>query len=335
MDSNKTEHFLSMCSNFRLRKGKLGVKLIRYFKIMILLSITVFTLSGCESMVVFDPKGPVAKNLSDLIIFSIIVLTGVLIVVYSLFTYIIIKYRDRKGKLNYEPLEEEEGNKVLEIIWTLVPIIIVIVLTVPTVIATYDFEEVPKGYESKEPLIVNVTSADWKWIFSYPEQDIETVNYLNIPEDRPVQFKMTSTGTMNSFWVPALGGQKYNMAGMETNLYLVADQPGSYIGRNTNFNGKGYAKMEFEVLAMTQADFEEWVDDVKNTAPELSKKKYIEIIQPSVLGRMTFNGTHLDWIDHSKKYPELYTDPEDYEIDYSEEGFDNSTSEDVTKGGKE
>jgi cytochrome aa3-600 menaquinol oxidase subunit 2 len=235
----------------------------------------------------------------------------VVVVVFGLFGYIVWKYREKPENMGYEP-PEDHGSTVLEIIWTAIPILIVIALTIPTVTTLYDLEDVPAGYEEKEPIVIHVTSADWKWIFSYPEEGIETVNYVNIPEDRPVLFKLTSAGTMQSFWVPALGGQKYSMNKMETELYLVADNPGSYMGRNTNFNGRGYAQMEFEVLAQTDEEYDAWVKEVKETAPKLTEEKYMELLKPTHLGRLTYNNTHLAWINHADPDAELVTDPEDY-----------------------
>ncbi|WP_018933642.1 cytochrome aa3 quinol oxidase subunit II [Gracilibacillus lacisalsi] len=275
-------------------------------------------LAGCESkLLVFDPKGPIARSLTDLIVYSIIFMLVIVVVVFVLFGYIVWKYRARKDDGDFEP-EEEKGNHLLEITWFTIPVLIVIALMIPTTKTIYEVEDVPQGYEEEEPLVIHVTSADWKWIFSYPDQDIETVNYINIPEDHPVQFKMTSAGTMQSFWVPELAGQKYTMANMQTNLYMVADQPGSYYGRNTNFNGKGYAHMEFEVQAQTREDFNKWVNDVKNTANELTEDTYSQILEPGLLGRMTFNGTHLDWIDHAHGGSEQYIDPEKYQITHGE-----------------
>ncbi|WP_090831990.1 MULTISPECIES: cytochrome aa3 quinol oxidase subunit II [unclassified Bacillus (in: firmicutes)] len=270
-------------------------------------------LSGCETnMVVFEPQGPAARAILDLINWSLIWMLLIVVFVFGLFGYIVWKYRERKDNLDYEP-PEEHGSTLLEIIWTGIPILIVIALTIPTVKTLYSLEEVPKGYEDKEPITINVTSADWKWIFSYPEEGIETVNYVNIPEDRPVHFKLTSASTMQSFWIPALGGQKYTMGKMETDMYLVADNPGSYEGRNTNFNGKGYADMQFEVLSQTQKDFDEWVKEVQKTAPKLSEKKYEQLLEPNNLGRLTFSNTHLEYVDHSKMDSKTYTNPDMYE----------------------
>ncbi len=287
------------------------MKLSRRFFAFLSISL-LFVLAGCETkMVVFDPQGPAARSIAELINWSIFWMLLVVIVVFALFAFIIWKYREKPENMDYEP-PEEHGSTLLEIIWTGIPILIVIALTIPTVKTLYELEDVPAGYESQEPLTVHVTAADWKWIFSYPEEGIETVNYVNIPEDRPILFKLTSASTMQSFWVPQLAGQKYAMGKMETELYIVAENPGSYMGKNSNFNGRGYAEMEFEVLAQTPAEYEAWVKEVKETAPKLTEEKYEELLKPTHLGRMTFNDTHLAWVNHAKHDSKTYTNPELY-----------------------
>ncbi|MBE4910523.1 cytochrome aa3 quinol oxidase subunit II [Bacillus luteolus] len=277
-----------------------------------LLVLALLFLTGCESnLVVLDPQGPVARSIADLINWSIFWMLIVVVVVFAMFAFIVWKYREKPENMDYEP-PEEHGSTVLEIVWTVIPILILVALTIPTVKTLYALEEVPQGYEETEPITIHVTSADWKWIFSYPEQGIQTVNYVNIPEDTPIDFRLTSAGTMQSFWVPALGGQKYAMAKMETQMYLLADNPGSYFGKNTNFNGRGYAGMEFEVLAQTHAEFEQWVKDVKNTAPKLTESEYEELLKPTHLGRLTFSNTHLEWVNHADIDSKSYTNPELY-----------------------
>jgi cytochrome aa3-600 menaquinol oxidase subunit II len=285
----------------------------KYF-VPLLALLPVLLLSGCEpNMLVFEPKGPAARDILDLINWSLIFMLLVVVVVFGLFGYIIWKYRATPENKDYEP-PEEHGSTKLEFIWTVIPILIVIALTIPTVTTIYKLEKPPVGYENKKPIVIHVTSADWKWIFSYPEQGIETVNYVNIPAGTPVEFKLTSAGTMQSFWVPELGGQKYTMNKMETQLYLTADKPGEFLGRNTNFNGKGYAEMEFTVEAKSPKDFDKWVKDVKDKAPKLTEKKYNELLKPTHLGRETFIGTHLAWVDHAKMNSKTYTNPELYEV---------------------
>ncbi|WP_400245123.1 cytochrome aa3 quinol oxidase subunit II [Niallia sp. JL1B1071] len=281
--------------------------------VSLLAIVPLFILSGCESMVVFDPQGPVARSITDLINWSIVLMAFVCLVVFVLFGYIVWKYRATKDNADYEP--EEHGSTKLEIVWTVIPFLIIIALTIPTVKTIYALEDIPEDYKDHDPVVINVTSADWKWIFSYPEEGIETVNYVNIPAGVPVEFKLTSAGTMQSFWIPALAGQKYTMYGAETDLYVVADNPGNYEGQNTSFNGKGYAEMKFDVEAKTLADYDKWVDEVKETAPELTEEKYKEIIKPTHLGRMTFSNTHLEWIDHGKGGDSnYYLNPELYRV---------------------
>ena len=281
--------------------------------VSLLAIVPLFILSGCESMVVFDPQGPVARSITDLINWSILLMAFVCLVVFALFGYIVWKYRATKENADYEP--DEHGSTKLEIVWTVIPFLIIIALTIPTVKTIYALEDVPKDYKDHDPIVINVTSADWKWIFSYPEEGIETVNYVNIPAGVPVEFKLTSADTMQSFWIPALAGQKYTMYGAETDLYVVADNPGNYEGQNTSFNGKGYAEMKFDVEAKTLEDYDKWVDEVKENAPELTEEKYKEIIKPTHLGRLTFSNTHLEWIDHGKGGDSnYYLNPELYRV---------------------
>ncbi|OZI12223.1 cytochrome aa3 quinol oxidase subunit II [Bacillaceae bacterium SAS-127] len=259
----------------------------------------VFTIStiltGCgNSLMVLDPKGPSAKTLSDTIILSIIVMAGILLVVYVLYVFVLTKYRASKLDKDYEP-PHEEGNHWLEIIWTVIPILIVTFLSVVTVKTTYEVETTPKGYADEKPLVIYASSSNWKWHFSYPEEGIETVNYVNLPTDRPVEFRLYSFGPITSFWIPQLAGQKYAMSDMVTKINLVADTPGSYVGKNSNFNGKGFAHMEFEAQAMTPADYDEWVNDVQETAADLTEKEFDKLLKAEFVGRETYSSTHLDF----------------------------------------
>lgn len=249
-------------------------------------------LAGCNNkLAVLDPKGPVAETQADVIKLSIWTMAIIVLVVLVLYIIMLTKYRASKADDNYEP-PHIEGSKTLEIIWIAIPILIVAFLSIVTVQSTYEVETTPKGYEDQEPLIIYASSSDWKWHFSYPEENIETVNYVNIPVNRPIEFKLYSHGTITSLWIPQLGGQKYAMSDMVNTLHLLAEAPGSYMGRNSNFNGAGFAEMNFEALAMTQKDYEEWVSEVKKTADPLTKEKFDELLEDGHLGRMTFNGTH-------------------------------------------
>lgn len=278
----------------------------QFFKrglILLPLSLVLF-LSGCSQMAVFDPKGPVAQTQNDLIIYSIILMLFIVVVVCVPFAYFVYKYRDtnpNRKESDYDP--HMHGNTMIEIVWTVIPFIIVVALSIPTVETLFELEKPPESEEAatedtKEPLVVYATAADWKWFFSYPEEDIETVNYLHIPTDRPIEFKLSSADSMAALWIPRLGGQKYNMAGMENTLYLQADEEGVYDGRNSNFNGEGFTKHTFEVYAESEEDYNDWVEQTQNEAPELTQEEYDELLKPGLTTEAEFSSTHLEWVDH-------------------------------------
>ncbi|MFJ7936588.1 cytochrome aa3 quinol oxidase subunit II [Sporosarcina sp. NPDC096371] len=251
-------------------------------------------LAGCEPVMVLDPKGPQAKTIADVIWISMGTMAIVVIVVFGMLIYIVSKYRASKQSADYEP-PHIEGNPIVEWIIVGIPVLIIVFLSIITVKSTYEVEATPKGYENQKPLVIYASSSDWKWHFSYPEENIETVNYLNIPTDRPLEFRLYSYGPITSFWIPQLGGQKYAMSDMITTLHLGADVPGEYMGRNSNFSGKGFAENIFDVEAMSAADFDKWVEDVQTTAKPLSEEKFEELLLPGHLGRLTFSGTHLEF----------------------------------------
>ncbi|UQZ35005.1 cytochrome aa3 quinol oxidase subunit II [Paenibacillus sp. PK3_47] len=252
----------------------------------------ILLLPGCSSLTVLNPKGPAARTLSDTIILSIITMAFVLAVVYILYIFVLVKYRAKKSNEGYIP-EHEEGNKLLEAIWIIIPIIIVAFLSVVTVKSTHAVENVADEYKDQKPLVIYASSSNWKWHFSYPEEGIETVNYVNIPVHRAVEFRLYSFGTITSFWVPQLAGQKYAMSDMLTTLHLSADTVGSFIGKNSNFSGKGFAHMEFETLVMTDQEYTDWVNEVKETAPELTEDEFKGLLAAEHLGRKTYSSTHL------------------------------------------
>lgn len=264
----------------------------RLFLAFVFTIVTVLT--GCEPLKVLDPKGPQAERQAHDILISIGIMSFIVIVVFTILIYVLFKYRASKQSPDYEP-PHIEGNKWVEALCVGIPVIIVTYFSFVSVQSNYIVEAKPKAYEDKEPLVIYASSSNWKWHFSYPEEDIETVNYLYIPTDRPIEFKLYSYGPITSFWIPQLGGQKYAMADMVTTLHLAADEPGEMIGRNANFSGKGFAENMFNVTAVPEKDFDKWVKDVKQTAKLLTEKKFNELLKPGHLGQMTFTGTHLDF----------------------------------------
>lgn len=264
-----------------------GTKMLRQVQFWVLAALASVLLAGCgNEYVVLNPKGPVAQTQYDLIMISVFLCSIIFIPVVALTFFIVYRYRDKpNNKAAYKP--DWAHSTKLEMIWWTIPVIIVALLGYFTVRDIYALKESPN--KEVEPITVQVTSLDWKWLFTYPEHGIATVNHLEIPAGVPVRFHISADAPMNSFWVPELGGQIYAMAGMTTELYLQADEPGEYDGRGASFTGPGFAHMNFKVVAKPQAEFEQWIEEVKGTTPALTEEGYEELKQPGLADVMTYS----------------------------------------------
>lgn len=264
------------------------LKLWRRFGPLLLL-LSVLFISGCSSQaMVLDPKGPIASGQKDLIVISSI-LTGIILVpVLALTAFIVFRYRDKPNNhAAYRP--NWSHSTTLEVIWWVIPMAIIAILAVYTVKGTYALDPSKPIESNNDPIVIQATSLDWKWLFQYPEQGIATVNYLYIPEDVPIRFELTSDAPMNSFWIPQLGGQMYTMSGHATLLYLQADESGTYYGSGAGFSGEHFADMKFNVHAVSEEKFETWVDEVQKSSPALTKEGYEGLAQPGTTGQLSFS----------------------------------------------
>lgn len=245
----------------------------------IVLTAVVMTLAGCSGGVL-DPKGQVGVEIKWLIIVCTLLMLIVVIPVIVLTLYFAWKYRASRDFEVYTP-KWAHSTKIEAAVWS-IPILIIIVLGVLTWKSTHALDPYKPLENKGEHLTVEVVSLNWKWLFIYPEQGIATVNELVIPADKPVSFKITSETSMNSFFIPQLGSQIYSMAGMETQLHLIADEPGTYAGFSANYSGEGFTGMKFDTIATpTEKDFDAWVEKVKQEGGELNKADYYELAKPS------------------------------------------------------
>ncbi|OMF29127.1 cytochrome ubiquinol oxidase subunit II [Paenibacillus sp. FSL H8-0548] len=257
----------------------------------VLIMLMAVVLSGCgEQFLVLDPKGPIGESQKDLIYFSTILCSVIIIPVLILAAFIIWRYRDKPNrKASYTP--NWEHSTKLEVTWWGIPIVVILILAVVTVRYTYALEPSKPIESAKEAITIEVTSLDWKWLFTYPDSGISTVNYIKIPEDVPIKFRLTSDTAMNSFWVPQLGGQIYTMSGMAMTLYLQADEQGSYYGSGANFTGEHFAQMTFKVDATSEEEYQAWIDDVKASSPALTMDGFEALTEPGVSDVQLFSSS--------------------------------------------
>jgi cytochrome o ubiquinol oxidase subunit 2 len=234
---------------------------------------------GCDRAVILNPKGPIADAERGLLIdaFSVMMLVIVPVIVMAfLFAW---RYRSSNRSARYAPTWAYSA-RVDAVVW-LAPALIVIAVGVLVWRSTHRLDPYREIASNTPPLDVQVVAQDWKWLFIYPEQGIAVVNQMAIPAGRPISLRITSDTVMNSFYVPALAGQIYAMAGMQTRLQMLADAPGRFVGRNTQYSGGGFSDQHFEVLAMTAADFDAWVAKAKQSSDKLDTATYAKLVEKS------------------------------------------------------
>jgi len=251
--------------------------------VLILLLVGVVAMFAFKGHIaIFEPAGTVAAKERNLMIFTLLLSVIVVVPVFAMTFFIVWRYRadaaEEKGR-EYKP--NWDRNRVVESIWWGIPCIIIVILAIVTWRSTHELDPYKALNSSKKPLNVQVVALQWKWLFIYPEQNIATVNYLQIPEDTPINFKITSDAPMNSFWIPRLGGQVYAMEGMTSELHLMANEPGMYTGSSANLSGKGFAGMDFTVRSSTERDFSHWVETAKQTRHYLTMDEYDKLAKPS------------------------------------------------------
>ncbi|TPG43764.1 ubiquinol oxidase subunit II [Sphingomonas koreensis] len=244
---------------------------------------------GACNAVVLHPAGDVAMQQRDLLIISTLLMLLIIVPVMALTVIVAWRYRESNTEATYTP-DWDHSTGLELIIWS-APLLIVICLGALTWLGTHTLDPYrPLGRidatrpidAAVKPLEVDVVALDWKWLFIYPEYGIATVNELAAPVDRPINFKITASSVMNSFYVPALAGQIYAMPGMQTQLSAVINKPGNYEGFSANYSGQGFSGMHFRFHGLAPGDFNRWIDTVRATAKGgLDRNTYIALDKPS------------------------------------------------------
>lgn len=244
-------------------------------------------LAGCgRHYVILRPVGPVAVSELKVMTDAAVAMGIVIAVVLVLFAVTLLRFRDRPGRrAPYMPTWE--GARWLEWLLFAIPLAIVMVVAVPTVRTTFALDRLPP---TQHPLVVNVTSLDWKWLFEYPSTGIATVDRIEVPVGRPVLFKLTADSPMNTFWIPRLGGMEYAMPGRVLPLWLQVDKAGVYHGRSGNFSGRGFVHMVFTVRAVSPTAYRAWVAATRRTAPRLSMHGYRRLLRFNWVRPATYAG---------------------------------------------
>lgn len=248
-------------------------------------------LSGCNDLIIMHPTGHIGLKERSLILTAFGLMLIIILPVIVMTIFFAIKYRQSNIKnTKYDP-DWNHSKQIELVIWS-VPIFIIIILSVLTWKSTHYLD--PKKPIitpiNTPPITINVISLDWKWLFIYPKQKIAVINELVFPTNTPIKFNITSNSVMNSFFIPQLGGQIYAMAGMHTELNLIANKPGQYKGISSNFSGSGFSGMKFTVIAThTNQEFEKWVQKIKNSPYQINDMLiYEKLAEPTKYHPITY-----------------------------------------------
>ncbi|PQO98390.1 MULTISPECIES: ubiquinol oxidase subunit II [Pseudomonas] len=251
----------------------------RYPRLLGLLPLLGTLLLGGCNMTLLDPKGQVGLDERNLIITATLLMLLVVVPVIVMTFLFAWKYRASNPNAVYTP-KWSHSTKIEIAVWT-IPVLIIIALGYVTYKSTHALDPYKPLESDVKPITIEVVALDWKWLFIYPEQGIATVNKIVFPAHTPVNFKITSDAVMNSFFIPALGGQIYAMAGMQTKLHLIANQNAEMDGISANYSGAGFTGMKFKAIATSQEDFDAWVSEVKKAPKQLEKAEYEALSKPS------------------------------------------------------
>ena len=249
---------------------------------------SIFLLTGCN-LIVFNPKGQVATDERDLIILATGLMLLVVVPVIVMTFVFAYRYRATNKKARYSP-RWASSHKIEAVVWG-VPLLIIIALGWVTWKTTHALDPYRPLDSETPPINLQVVAIDWKWLFIYPDLGIASVNELALPVNTPVSFTITSDAAMTSFFIPALGGQVYAMAGMQTKLHLIANETGEFRGIAANYNGPGFSDMHFATLSLSPTDFQAWVAKVKGAAAPLDQARYVQLAKPTIRHPVTYYST--------------------------------------------
>src|ERR1700739_2623255 len=250
---------------------------MRYVLLTVVLAVAA-VLGGCAEGVL-DPKGPIAVTDRQILLNSLGIMLAIVIPVILAILGVAFWFRASNERARYRPNFAYSGRLEM-LVWSIPAMTVFLVGGCAGGGPPHRGRRKPIASTGK-PLRVQVASLDWKWLFIYPDQGVASVNQLTIPVGTPVSLELTSSGAMNSFFVPQLGSQIYTMAGMITRLHLQADHSGTYRGVSAQFSGEVLADMHFDADAVTSEKFAQWLDSVRSAGPELNAKTYADLAKPS------------------------------------------------------
>jgi cytochrome o ubiquinol oxidase subunit 2 len=244
---------------------------------------TILTFALCSSgctLAVLSPAGPIADGNRVVLLDSLAIMLAIAIPTIVATLAVAFWFRRSNPRARYRPEFEYSGRLEL-IVWS-IPALVVFFLGGVAWISAHRLDPAEPIPSHAPSLQVEVVSLDWKWLFIYPQQQVATINHLVVPVGSPLDIKITAASVFNVFFVPQLGSEIYAMYGMTSRLNLRADQPGIYSGLSAHFSGDGFPGMAFDVEAVAQEQFDQWVAKARASPAVLDAPAYRALLQQSM-----------------------------------------------------
>ena len=216
---------------------------------------------------IFDPHSTPADSIFHLSRFVLIITGLIFLVVFILLVYVVVKFRARAGDSPHEPAQVY-GSTQIELAWTVIPILIVVVLFLATTRVIRAIQDAPKPANVVE--VIAIGHQFW-WEFRYPALGIVTANELHIPvsdpaNPTPTYLKLLSADTDHSFWVPQLAGKTDLIPNRVNTMWMDPHRTGIFLGQCAQYCGTQHAKMLLQVSVDSHEDFEAWANAQKQPA---------------------------------------------------------------------
>jgi cytochrome c oxidase subunit II len=229
------------------------------------LCLLALVLAGCSpqdyAQTTLLPRGDFAKIADDLLDTTVRWALLVFVLVEGVLLYAIFRFRGKPG--DPEP-HQTHGNTTVEVIWTVIPALILAAIAVPTVRAIFQTNAVP----GKDALTIEVVGHQWWWEFRYPEFNLTTANEMHVPLGRTVSLRMGSNDVIHSFWVPQFAAKRDVFPNRETRMWFAAQAEGDYPGQCAEFCGIQHGRMAHRIKAQKPEEFQAWVAHMQTLGPK-------------------------------------------------------------------
>jgi cytochrome c oxidase subunit 2 len=232
---------------------------------------------------IFAPVSTPAKSIFGLSVFVLAVTAAIFVVVFSLLTYSVVKFRRGINDDGREPPQVYGSNQV-ELAWTVIPVLIVVALFMATARVIADVQKTARPDNAIE--VIAIGHQFW-WEYRYPELNVVTANELHVPVSNldhptPTFIKLLSADTDHSFWVPRLAGKTDLIPNHPNSMWIDPHETGLYLGQCAQYCGTQHAKMLLRVYVQSRDEFDQWIQEQRRPA----------VVSDAVsLGRQVFETT--------------------------------------------